>query len=78
MLPVPGTSGSRPPHGPLLPVKVPHQDQTVLRPREKVAAVVSKAEACEVLVVSVQDGQEVPVGDLEQGKGQESIKKGAR
>lgn len=65
MLPDPRTNGPRPPRGSLSPVEVPHQGQTVLCPREKVAAVVSKAEACEVLVVSVQDGQEVPVGDLE-------------
>jgi len=63
---------------PPIPVKVPHQGQTVLRPREEVAAVVSEAEAREVLVVPVQDGQEVPVGDLEPGKGQRSVKNGAR
>lgn len=60
--------------GPLLPVQVPHQRQAVLCPREKVAAVISEAEACEVLVVSVQDGQEVSIGDLR--KGQENTQQG--
>lgn len=40
------------------------------------AAVISEAEAGEVLVVPVQDGKEVPVGDLGQGKGQENAQKG--
>lgn len=32
------------------------------------AAVIGEAEAREVLVVSVQDGEEVPVGHLSEGK----------
>lgn len=50
------------------PAEVPHQRQAVLGPREEVAAVIGEAEAGEVLVVPVQDGQEVPVGDLRAGE----------
>lgn len=59
------TETQPPPRNVMLPVKVPHQDQAVLAPRKEVTAVVGKAEAREVLVVSVQDGEEVPAGDLE-------------
>lgn len=38
------------------------------------AAVIGEAEAREVLVVSVQDGEEVPVGHLERGEGQKGVK----
>lgn len=47
-----------------LPAEVPDQHQAVLAPRDKVAVVTRELQARHVLVVTGEDDQEVPSGDL--------------
>lgn len=48
----------------VLPAEAPSQHQAVLAPRDKVAAVTCELQARHVLIVTAEDDQEVPSGDL--------------